>query len=178
MNMIKTASILCICCLFTSCRQYDMYEYKHNPTHEIRSSIMYSGGKKAEGLDSQTLTFIPNFREFTQAFSSQSSKIYAVSPNKDETFYLQKAILRVPGKNIRTVLRIDETISMEHTLGKTGYYLTYIMLFSSFNTEYEQYLSEPKITLEIYYSHEEGIAVDRQIFEMDLIKYRAIAWPT
>ncbi|MFK7996247.1 MAG: hypothetical protein AB8B87_19065 [Granulosicoccus sp.] len=154
----------------------EFQDYVHKPTQQLRQSLIYSGRKKVRGVDGRQLVLVPNFRTFTEAFSSNRASLLIVT-SLDEKIRIRKVVLR----NLDT--GIDREIDLKFSRGNlapiegTKYSVRSLVLIDKNDRFIPEFNTAEKLELIITYD----VGNDESRKESMLIKRitkKDFAWPT
>lgn len=169
--------LLIVLPFLSSCRIVSYYEYTHKPTASIKQALWDGAYESAKCLKNKDLVIIPDFHAFSPSFPSPNSRIIVCSKNKDP-FWIEKAILRVPGDDGETTLELAKEFQFRQPIGDTGYHITWILLFEDQNTDYSKYRTKEHLELEIHFAPSKNKPIKVETFGLELIKRKDFAWPT
>lgn len=163
--------------ILTSCKIVSYYEYTHKPTESVKQALWDGNFKNAKTLKGKDIVVIPDFQAFSPSFPDPHSRLIVCSRN-NEPFWIDKAILRVPGEEIETELNLAKEFPYKQPIGDSGYHIVWILLFNGDNTDYTKYRMKNHLELELHYAPSKGEQIRVETFEIDLIKRKDFAWPT
>jgi len=162
----------------SSCKIVSYQAYTHKPTQEIKDCLWNTAYKKDKCLKGKDLVIIPDFRAFTTSFPQPKSRLIVCSKN-DDPIWISKAILRVPGDpESETTLNLSKEYPYKKKMGETEYNVVWILLFNQKNTDYSKYKMKERLELELHYSPTKSNSPKIEVFELDLVEKKDIAWPT
>ncbi len=176
-HLLLTSSFLIIISLFSSCQRVEWDEFVHEPTDDLKATILK---RKAKGLEKVDLALIPNFRQYSTAYSGQTAFLIVCSKGKRD-IWIAKARLSGPGAPDTTV-EINKAFSVEHQIDKSEYYQARVVLFDDKNSKFKQYITKKKLLLEVFYSPTVTPSgpgkLEKESFELKLTKQKTLALPT
>ena len=161
--------------ILCSCSIVDVEDYEHEPTHNIRNSIIHWKYHRVAKLSNEFL-LVPNFREFSKSFSPHNSgRLYVLSKNQIK-ISIESVSLRSETRP-ETLIIINKSEELERVLTDTHFFHTNIEMLSSDTFPVEKWNSEPIIWLTIRYSINDGES-KAKTFRIEHKISKNIAWST
>jgi len=172
---MKLYPIFILLLFLCSCSVVDIEDYVHEPTNEIRNSIVHWEYGRVAKLTEAAFIVVPNFRTFSRSFSSPSGWVYILDKSNNE-FYVESVSLKSESKPEVSVT-INEKVSLDWKLKDTEYSYTKVSVFKSDTFDIETWNNQPVIIFTIKYSVNGG-EIRTTEFKLQHKIYKEVAWPT
>tara|TARA_Y100000385_G_C13030502_1_gene610524 strand:+ start:106 stop:657 length:552 start_codon:yes stop_codon:yes gene_type:complete len=181
---LKSIIFLLSTFLLLSCRAVNVYDYVHEPTHNLRNYLIHKNGDiNISRHTKESILFIPNLRTFTSSFSSPKYvDVYACSMKKGKVFLAKVTLINNDtnhevGKELNKIVLIEKKISGRYVEYKQ--FCKSISLFDDKDINYkDNFMNAKSLTLKVYYRYPGSSLEKEQIFKINLKKDKQIAWPT
>jgi len=172
---MKRILLVILLTMLSSCSLVDIEDYVHEPTHEIRNSIVnWNYGLVGELTDSAFI-LVPNFRKFSKSFSHRSGDLIVI--DKTQSTILIESISLKTDLMPDAIIAVNKTASPRSALKDTDYFFTNVILFDSDSFDISVWNGEATIWLTINYSVNGG-KLDTKTFKLEHSISKMVAWMT
>ena len=165
-----------IAIFLTACSFVEVQDYEHEPTHDIRQSIIYSGQQEIDGIGSREFVIAPNFREFTSSFSANRAFLFVVS-KEITSINVMSATLRNKDTGLAEVIELGEGYPVSKSVAETGYFLGFVPLLKESYDKFGLFNTAKELELIIKYNIAGGPEVTEKLI-LKLITRKETAWVT
>tara|TARA_B100000287_G_scaffold413119_1_gene444316 strand:+ start:878 stop:1417 length:540 start_codon:yes stop_codon:yes gene_type:complete len=165
-----------IAIFLSACSFVEVQDYQHEPTHEIRQSIIYSGQQEIDGIGNHEFIIVPNFREFTNSFTSNRAFLYVASKGKTSINVIS-AKLHNKDTGLIEVIELGGSYPVSKPVAETGYFLGFVPLLKESYEEYGFFNTAKQLELTITYKIAGGNEVTETL-TLKLVTRKEVAWVT
>lgn len=170
---IKTLTFL-LAIFLSACSTVVVQDYIHEPTQNLRQSIIYSGHTELDGIDENKFVIVPNFRTFTQSFSANRAVLIIVSDVQTSITFSSASLTNKDTGEVQSI-ELNEEYLVSKPVPETGYFLGFVSIFDHTYEGYEKFNSASELELEITYTISGGRPKTESLL-LKLITKKEVAW--
>lgn len=174
---VTTKILISVIAVFlTACSFVEVQDYEHEPTHDIRQSIIYSGQQEIDGIGSREFVIVPNFREFTSSFSTNRAFLFVISKGIT-SINVMSVKLHNKDTGHTELIELGERYQVSKSTAETGYFIGFVPLLKESYDKFGLFNTAKELELIITYNIAGGREITEKLILRRIIR-KETAWIT
>ncbi|RUO34855.1 hypothetical protein [Aliidiomarina soli] len=168
--------LLTLVFLLSACSSAEVTDYIHQPTQELRDSIIHSGQQEVSGIHGREFIIVPDFSTFSRSYSINQARLIIVS-ERTTSISIKEARLIHTDSGESELIELNQQYEVATLVPGAGVYLGFVPLLDIDFADYEHFNQAKELDLVISYRIAGG-ELKTQTMRLKLVTRNDIAWVT